>query len=66
MQYFWATDGNQKWAFRMPGQCSLSDFQTDRIYSKKGLKINVEVWRQVKYENNALPVAVRGSKTLHA
>ena len=28
--------------------------------------INVVVWRQVKYENSALPVAVRGSKTLHA
>ena len=27
---------------------------------------NVVVWRQVKYENSALPVGVRGSKTLHA
>ena len=28
--------------------------------------INVAVWREVEYENNALSVAVRGSKTLHA
>ena len=32
MQRFWATDGSQMWTFRKPGQWSLSDFQTERIY----------------------------------
>ena len=67
MQRFWATDGHRKWTFRTLGQWSLSDFQTDRICSENRLNnINVVVWREVKYENSALPVAVRGSKTLHA
>lgn len=31
-QRFWSTDGNLKWAFRMPGDWSLPDFQTNRLY----------------------------------
>ena len=64
MQRFWATDGNRKWTFRTLEQWSLSDFENNlKIFENN---INVVVWREVKYENSTLPVAVGGSKTLHA
>ena len=57
VQRFWATDGN-----------GLSQiFKQIVSTGKKRLNnINLVVRREVKYENSALPVAVRGSKTLHA
>ena len=39
---FWATGGNRKWIFRMPGQWFLLDFQTnDKIQNS----VNVVVWQ---------------------
>ena len=32
MQRFWGTDGNRKWTFRRPEQCSFPDFQTSGLY----------------------------------
>ena len=68
MQHFWAADGNQKWTFRTRQDSGLSQILKLTVSSsKKRLNnINVVVWREVKYENSALLVAVRGSKTLHA
>ena len=31
MQRFWGTDGNRKWTFRRPEQCSFPDFQTSGL-----------------------------------
>ena len=32
---FWATVGNRKWTFGIPGQWFLPDFQTNRLYQWK-------------------------------
>ena len=35
---FWATDGNRRWTFCMPGQWSLPNFQTNRLYYWKDIE----------------------------